>query len=275
MPDEPRVQELLSELLDREATPEEICGACPEMLPVVRERWQQICRARAELDALLPIRPHGSLPTMPPEVEPLPQVPGYEVESVLGRGGMGVVYKARHLRLGRLVALKMTLAGSYAGPHERERFRREAEAVAALQHSNLVQVYDAGDWAGRPYFTMELIEGGSLAQRLAGTPQPARQAAALLATLAEAAQTAHQGGIVHRDLKPANILLTADGTPKIADFGLARRLEGPVLFLNTSGRPSPGRAAPTGSVAAGRPARRPRPAGASPPPSRRGKEGGL
>jgi formylglycine-generating enzyme required for sulfatase activity len=139
---------------------------------------------------------------------------------------MGVVYRARHLRLGRLVALKMALAGSYAGPHERERFRREAEAVAALRHPNLVQVYDAGDWAGRPYFTMELIEGGSLAQRLAGTPQPARQAATLLATLAEAVQVAHQGGILHRDLKPANILLTADGTPKIADFGLARRLEG-------------------------------------------------
>src|SRR5262249_13288009 len=196
------------------------------LLPVVRERWRQICRARAELDALFPIRPDGSLPTMPPEDEPLPQVPGYEVESVLGRGGMGVVYRARNLRLGRLVALKMTLAGSYAGPHHRERFRREAQAVAALRHPNLVQVYDAGDWAGRPYFTMELIEGGSLAQRLAGTPQPARQAAALLATLAEAVQVAHQGGVVHRDPEPAHILLTADGMPKIADFGLARRLEG-------------------------------------------------
>jgi WD40 repeat protein/predicted Ser/Thr protein kinase len=170
---------------------------------------------------------------MPPEEQSLPQVPDYEVESVLGRGGMGVVYRARHLRLGRLVALKMTLAGSYAGPHERERFRREAEAVAALRHPNLVQVYDAGDWAGRPYITMELIEGGSLAQRLAGTPQPAREAAALLATLAEAVQVAHQGGIVHRDLKPANILLTADGTPKIADFGLARRLEGGAMLTQS------------------------------------------
>jgi serine/threonine-protein kinase len=184
MPDEPRVQELLDELFDRQATPEEVCGTCLELLPVVRERWRQICRARAELDALFPIRPDGSLPTMPPEEEPLPQVPGYEVESVLGRGGMGVVYRARNLRLGRLVALKMALAGCYAGPHQRERFRREAQAVAALRHPNLVQVYDAGDWAGRPYFTMELIEGGSLAQRLSGTPQPARQAAALLASVA-------------------------------------------------------------------------------------------
>src|SRR5262245_38173067 len=200
MPDEPRVQELLDELADRDTTPEEVCSSCLELLPVVRERWRQICRARAELDVLLPTCRHGSAPPPPLDELPLPQVPGYEVESILGRGGMGVVYRARHLRLGRLVALKMTLAGAYAFPDERERFGREAEAVAALRHPNLVQIFDAGDWAGRPYFTMELIEGGSLAQRLAGTPQPARQAAALLATLAEATHAAHQGGIVHRDL---------------------------------------------------------------------------
>jgi eukaryotic-like serine/threonine-protein kinase len=226
MSDEPRVQELLDELLDREATPEEVCCACPELLPAVRERWRQICRARFELDSLFPVWPHGMPPTMAPEELPLPRVPGYEVEAVLGHGGMGVVFRARHLRLGRKVALKMTLAGSYAGPHERERFRREAEAIAALQHANVVQVYDVGDWASRPYFTMELIDGGSLAQRLTGAPQPARQSAALLATLAEAMHAAHQGGIVHRDLKPANILFTPDGTPKVTDFGLARRLEG-------------------------------------------------
>src|SRR5215467_7340782 len=105
MPDEPRVQELLTELIDREATPEEVCGACPELLPVVRERWWQICQARAELDALLSVSPHASSPTMPPEELPLPHVPGYEVEAVLGRGGMGVVFKAHHLRLRRVVAL--------------------------------------------------------------------------------------------------------------------------------------------------------------------------
>ena len=143
-----------------------------------------------------------------------PRIPGYEVEALLGRGGMGLVYRARHLRLNRLVALKMLLAGSYAGPHERARFQREAEAVAGLRHANIVQVYDVGDHDGCPYFTMELLEGGSLAQALAGTPQPARQAAALLATLAEAVQAAHQAGIVHRDLKPANILLTAEARPQ-------------------------------------------------------------
>src|SRR5262249_13971318 len=167
MADEPCVQELLAELLDREATPEEVCGACPDLLPVVHKRWRQICRVRAELDALLPISPHGSPPTTTPEELPLPQVPGYDVEAVLGRGGMGVVFRARHLRLGRPVALKMLLAGTYAGPMQRARFQREAEAVAGLCHANIVQIYEVGEHEGRPYSTMELVEGGSLAQKLA------------------------------------------------------------------------------------------------------------
>jgi eukaryotic-like serine/threonine-protein kinase len=233
MPDDPCVQQLLDELLDRQATPEEVCGTCVELLPVVRERWRQICRARAEFDALLPAGPYGSLRAWPQGDGSLPTVPGYDVEEVLGRGGMGVVFRARHLRLNRPVALKMLLAGPYAGPRERERFRREAEAVARLRHPNVVQVHDVGDADGRPYFTMEYLEGGSLAQRLAGTPLPARQAAALLATLAGAVQAAHEQGVVHRDLKPANVLLTADGTPKVGDFGLARRLDGEATLTRT------------------------------------------
>ncbi len=223
------VQQLLDEISDSGRTPEEVCAACPELLPEVRRRWRQMCALEAELDAFFPVPGHGpDADTDPPGQAgaELPRIPGYDVEALLGRGGMGVVYKARHRRLNRPVALKMLIAGAYAGPPERARFQREAEAVASLHHANIVAVYDVGDHEGCPYFTMELLEGGSLAQSLAGTPQPARQAAALLIALAEAVQVAHRAGIVHRDLKPANILLTADGTPRVADFGLARPFEG-------------------------------------------------
>jgi serine/threonine protein kinase len=150
---------------------------------------------------------------------------GYEIESILGRGGMGVVYKARQVGLNRTVALKMILAGSHASPEELLRFKIEAEAVARLQHANIVQIYDIGSRDGRPYFSLEYCDGGSLQQKLDGTPMLPRQAAELLETLARALDFAHQRGIVHRDIKPANILLTTDQTPKITDFGLAKRLE--------------------------------------------------
>jgi tetratricopeptide (TPR) repeat protein len=156
---------------------------------------------------------------------PLPAVPGYEMLGVLGRGGMGVVYKARQVGLNRLVALKMILGGGQAAGEALARFRREAEAVARLQHPNVVQVYDVGEHEGRPYFTLELLEGGGLDRRLAGTPLPPRLAAALVQALAEAVHAAHSRGIVHRDLKPSNVLLAADGTPKITDFGLAKQLD--------------------------------------------------
>jgi eukaryotic-like serine/threonine-protein kinase len=233
MSDDPRVEQLLDEIADSGRTPEEVCADCPELLAEVRTLWLRMRLVDAELEALFPApSPNRDTPTPAPwnPAVPLPHIPGYQVDVVVGRGGMGIVYRARHLRLNRMVALKMLLPGAYAGPEERERFLREAEAVAGLRHANLVQVHDAGDHDGRPYFTMEYVEGGSLAQKLLGTPQPAHQAAALVATLAEAVQVAHQGGIVHRDLKPGNILLTADGTPKIADFGLARHFDtGPAL----------------------------------------------
>ncbi len=229
MTDDPRVQQLLDELLAAHTTPEAVCESCPELLPVVRKRWRRIRRLNADLDALFPFDEAAPQPVG----TDLPQVPGYEVEAVLGRGGMGVVYKARQRALDRLVALKMLLAGPFAASQELDRFRQESAALACLRHPNIVQVYDAGEAEGRPYFTMEFVEGGSLAQKLTGTPQPARASAALLATLAEAVQVAHSSGIVHRDLKPSNVLLTADGTPKIADFGLARRFEGePALTLS-------------------------------------------
>ncbi len=167
----------------------------------------------------------SSLPSPgPAPLQDWPRVAGYEILGELGRGGMGVVYKARQLSLNRLVALKMILAGAQAVPQEVQRFRSEAEAVARLQHPHIVHIYEIADHNGRPYFAMEFVEGGSLARRLHGTPRPAPEAAQLVETLARAVDAMHQRGVIHRDLKPANILLTAEGSPKIADFGLAKLL---------------------------------------------------
>ncbi|HZY90949.1 MAG TPA: serine/threonine-protein kinase, partial [Gemmataceae bacterium] len=209
-------------------------------------------------------------PPAPAGPAELPAVAGYEVLGVLGRGAAGVVYKARQVGLNRTVALKMILAGGHAGPEQRARFRAEAEAVARLQHPNIVQVYEVGERDGLPFFSLEYVDGGSLDHHIGGTPQPPRQAAALVQALARAMAYAHERGVVHRDLKPANVLLASGGlahshgepaalaagsgvhpaaaadpaanaagspgtggsrpplaecVPKVADFGLAKRLE--------------------------------------------------
>jgi tetratricopeptide (TPR) repeat protein len=172
----------------------------------------------------------------------LPAIAGYEVIQKIGQGGMGVVYQARHKGLHRVVALKMIRAGTNAEPEELARFRSEAEAVAALQHPNIVQIYEIGEQDGSAYAALEFVDGGSLAQKLAGVPQPARISALLIETLARAVAFAHDRGIVHRDLKPSNILLASNRSPdsgvsaaavsdqpttipKITDFGLAKRVE--------------------------------------------------
>jgi len=156
---------------------------------------------------------------------PLPTTLGpYELLQVLGHGGTGVVYRARQTRLNRLVAVKVLKADYLSGSEELLRFQAEALKLAQLKHPNIVQVYDHGEEGNRPYFSLELVEGGSLAGRLAGTPQDPPKAARLIHTLAKAMAYAHQQGIIHRDLKPSNVLLTLEDVPKISDFGLAKTL---------------------------------------------------
>jgi serine/threonine protein kinase len=178
----------------------------------------------------------GGTPTVPPSqgatlgvpASPgagMPAVVGYQIVGVLGQGGMGVVYQAEQTGLKRLVALKMILAGPHARPEERARFRIEAEAVARLQHPNIAQIYEVNESEGRPYLSLEFVEGGSLAQRIRSAPPTPQEASRLVETLARAVQHAHERRIIHRDLKPANVLLTAAGVPKIVDFGLAKQLD--------------------------------------------------
>jgi tRNA A-37 threonylcarbamoyl transferase component Bud32 len=169
-----------------------------------------------------------------------PTVEGYEILEVLGRGGMGVVYKARQVKAGRPVALKVILAGPHAGPDDLARFRTEATAAAQVAHPGIVTVYEVGEQDGLPFFSLEYCPGGSLKQKLDGKPLPPRPAAELVAALAEALHEAHRQGIVHRDLKPANVLFTADGRPKVADFGLAKKVSEPGLTASNAvvGTPS-------------------------------------
>ena len=230
-----RVEHLLEEILDSDCTPEEACGDCPELLPRVKARLRQIRAVDAQFDALFPSPGSRRANPVSAEAGP-PHFPGFEVRELLGRGGMGVVYKARHRRLNRDRGAQDDPRRGHAGPEELARFRARPRRWPACSTPTSCQIYEVGEQDGRPYFALEFVEGGSLAQRLAGTPLPAREAAALVETLAEAVQAAHDGGVVHRDLKPANVLLTADGTPKITDFGLAKRLDGEAGLTQTGDR---------------------------------------
>jgi serine/threonine protein kinase len=153
--------------------------------------------------------------------QPMPDIPGYEFRKKLGQGGMGVVYEAVRLADQQRVALKMIVG---ARPEHLLRFRREVQAVSKLKHPNIVKLHDTGEHQGMPYFTMELVEGGSLARQRASLPQPVQEAARMVELLANAIHYAHQQGIIHRDLTPGNVLLTSARQPKISDFGLAKSL---------------------------------------------------
>jgi tetratricopeptide (TPR) repeat protein/tRNA A-37 threonylcarbamoyl transferase component Bud32 len=179
-----------------------------ESLPVSADRT-----VKPGAGSAAPVAPHGA---------------PYEILEVLGRGGMGVVYKARDTKLKRLVALKMVLGGAHAGAEELARFRTEAEAVARLQHPNIVQIFEVGEAGGNHYLALEYVEGGSLDRKLNGTPRAPKQSAEIVRTLALALQHAHEHGVIHRDLKPANVLVGKGWVLKVGDFGLARKADASV-----------------------------------------------
>jgi WD40 repeat protein len=198
---------------------------CPECEAYLDSLDDRTDTALIALRHVGPARERGRSRALTPSgaAAELPKVPGYEVLDLLGQGGMAVVYRARHPGLDRLVALKLLRGG---GGTRLARFRAEALADARLQHPNIVQIFEIGEYQGLPYLALELLEGGSLEANIAGKPQAPRASAELVVVLARAIQYAHSRGIVHRDLKPGNLLLTAEGTPKIADFGLAKFLRG-------------------------------------------------
>jgi WD40 repeat protein/serine/threonine protein kinase len=212
---------------------EELCRDRPHLLDALRAAITRLQFADGVMSPLLP--PHAMRDD---SADPLPDIAGYKILAVLGRGGMGVVYQARQINVNRLVALKMIRNGQLSFAEEKARFQIEAEALAALKHPNIVQLHEFGTHQGLPYFTLEFVEGGSLAQKVHNTRLPAMEAAELVASLAHAMAAAHASGIVHRDLKPENVLLSADGTPKITDFGLAKYTETSAT-LSPSGTVSP------------------------------------
>jgi serine/threonine-protein kinase len=190
--------------------------------PSAEAAWERLAARARDLASAPPTEPPP-----PAESEDLAgaRVGAYDVQEELGRGGMGVVYKAWHLESKRLVALKVIRNGALASADQVSRFRAEALAVARLRHANIVQIYEIGEHNALPFFSLEFVGGGSLEAKLKGGPLAPRQAAQLVETLARAIHYAHQHEVVHRDLKPANVLLTPEGIPKVTDFGLAKRLD--------------------------------------------------
>ena len=193
------------------------------------------CRAASPADASEGLCPvcafRGALDLEPGAVRPLvpehlfPRHCGeYELLEEIARGGMGVVYKARQIKLNRLVAVKVLLSGPLASAADLQRFRAEAEAVANLQHPNIVAIHEVGEHASQPFFSMDYVVGTCLSELVREHPLPAPRAADYVKTIAEAIQYAHERGVLHRDLKPANVLIDRAGQPRIIDFGLAKRL---------------------------------------------------
>jgi len=232
----------LAELIDRVQRGEAVqleteCRRSPEFAADLRELWGAVLVAQAVGSVSRNADPAVTLPQVrdtPSGVLELPcQFGDYRLLQEIGRGGMGVVYRAHQQSLNREVALKMILRGQVATPAEKDRFRAEAEAAAKLDRPGIVPVYEVGEYDSRPYFTMKYIRGTTLAQKLANGPLPAREAAAILASVARAVHFAHESGVLHRDLKPSNILLDENGEPHVTDFGLAKQITDAATLTKT------------------------------------------
>jgi len=179
----------------------------------------------------------GGSPVHAPLPLPRSRFANYDLLEEIGRGGMGAVFKARDIRLGRIVALKMILGGTLARPDDLQRFKTEASAAAQLQHPNIVSLFEVGAQADQPYFSMEYISGTSLSERVSLGPLPGRRAAVYLEATARAVHFAHSRGILHRDLKPGNVLLDEHDQPKVTDFGLAKLMSSDSGQTRTSWHP--------------------------------------
>jgi len=209
-----RLNELLSrwEAASGSVSPEDLCAACPDLLPPLRERIDRLRSIDRQLEPESDARPK------PPAID------GYEIQSVIGRGGMGTVWRAVQLGAHRAVALKVISAGEFASPRARARFEREVELACRLNHPNIARVYDSGLHMGLFYYAMELVEGVPLERFVESKQLDRRQILELMRPICAAVHHAHQLGVIHRDLKPSNILVAANGQPRLLDFGLAKEV---------------------------------------------------
>lgn len=206
--------------------PQASSSSCPDcatpLPPGVRAEFCPVCLLREAAGHPVAERP-----------VPVPVIGDYELINEVARGGMGVVFRARQRSLGRIVAVKLLLGGGFAGENARHRFRTEASAAARLQHPNIVAIHDIGEHDGQLYFSMDLVEGGTLADKVRHGPLPAREVARVGALIAAAVHHAHHQGVLHRDLKPSNVLIDQQGEPHVTDFGLAKHVQSTATLTDT------------------------------------------